>query len=82
MTPTQTPRFRIEFSKLDPLPADARERLEYYQQFKQIVREGKGKIRAWHQGGAGGREVVQAHTALIDSIPQAGDRDGPVARHL
>lgn len=68
MTPTQTPRFRIEFSKLGPLPADARERLEYYQQFKQIVSEGKDKIRVWHQGGAGGREVVQAHAALIDSV--------------
>ncbi|QPJ61209.1 MAG: [protein-PII] uridylyltransferase [Candidatus Nitronauta litoralis] len=68
MTPTTTSRFRIEFSQLGPLPADARERLEYYQQFKKLVQEGKDKIRNWHHGGAGGREVVQAHTALIDSV--------------
>ncbi len=68
MTQTQTSRFRIDFDQLGPLPADARERLEYYQQFKKLVREGKDKIRNWHHGGAGGREVVQAHTALIDSV--------------
>ncbi len=68
MTQTYTPLFRIDFDRLGPLPDDARNRLEYYQQFKRLIREGKEKIRQWHHGGAGGREVVQAHTALIDSV--------------
>lgn len=33
-----------------------------------MLKEEKEKIRAWHRGGAGGREVIQAHTCLVDEV--------------
>ncbi len=60
--------FRIEFDRLGEMPEDPRERLAYFRRFKAVIRDGKERIRAWHQGGAGGREVVHAHAALIDGV--------------
>ncbi len=31
-----------------------------------MLKKEKTKIQTWHRAGAGGREVVQAHTGLVD----------------
>ena len=68
MTQAGPQPFRLDFDSVGDLPADPRNRLDYFKRFKQVIREGKERIRAWHQGGAGGREVVHAHAALIDGV--------------
>jgi [protein-PII] uridylyltransferase len=59
-------KFGIDFSPVRSIPEDPRERLEFFTAFKSLMRAEKEKIRAWHRGGAGGREVIQAHTCLVD----------------
>lgn len=59
-------QFGADFSTLDKIPENPRERLEYFKRFRAFLRAGQDKIRAWHRQGAGGREVVQAHSGLID----------------
>ena len=31
-----------------------------------ILKDEKEKIKSWHRSGAGGREIIQAHTSLVD----------------
>ena len=59
-------QFSIDFSSVKSVPADPKVRLEYFQRFKALLETGRDQIKAWHRAGAGGREVIQAHTALMD----------------
>jgi [protein-PII] uridylyltransferase len=61
-------KFGIDFSPVHNIPKDPRERLEFFMAFKSLMGDEKEKIRTWHRGGAGGREVIQAHTSLIDAV--------------
>lgn len=61
-------KFGIDFSPVQNIPKDPRERLEFFTAFKSLIKGEKDKIRAWHRSGAGGREVIQAHTCLIDEV--------------
>ncbi len=60
-------KFAIDFSVLPPMPANPRERLPYFSAFKVLLAGEREKLRAWHQAGAGGFEVIQAHTSLVDT---------------
>ncbi len=59
-------QFQLDFRKVTQIPSDPRERLSYFQTFKALFKKERDKIRAWHRSGAGGREIVQAHTGLMD----------------
>ena len=61
-------RLAIDFSQLQNIPADPRQRLPYFQAFKQLLKDEKEKIKSWHRSGAGGREIIQAHTSLVDEV--------------
>jgi [protein-PII] uridylyltransferase len=61
-------RFGLDFSTVGTPPEDAKLRNGYFSAFKELIRREREKIRAWHRSGAGGREVVQAHTGLADEI--------------
>jgi [protein-PII] uridylyltransferase len=61
-------KFGVDFSPVQNIPKDPRERLEFFTAFKSLIKVEKEKIRTWHRGGAGGREVIQAHTCLIDAV--------------
>ncbi|MDA0692701.1 MAG: [protein-PII] uridylyltransferase [Nitrospinae bacterium] len=61
-------KFGIDFRPVQNIPDNPRERLEFFTAFKVLMRDEKEKIRAWHRDGAGGREVIQAHTCLIDAV--------------
>ena len=41
---------------------------KYFSSFKNIIKTEHEKIKLFHRSGAGGREVVQAHTSLADSV--------------
>ncbi len=62
------PSFQVDFGPVAEIPPDPKERLDYFTRFKDLIQKGRQEIRAWHEQGAGGREVVQAHTALIDEV--------------
>ncbi|MEC7641417.1 MAG: [protein-PII] uridylyltransferase [Nitrospinota bacterium] len=67
MNQLETPyQFKIDFSPLENIPADSKERLPYFDLFKGLLKAEKEKIKAWHRSGAGGREVIQTHTGLMD----------------
>ncbi len=59
-------RFGLDFSSLSVLPEDPKDRLEYFTAFRERIRQEQEKIKVWHRNGGGGREVIQAHTGLID----------------
>jgi [protein-PII] uridylyltransferase len=59
-------KFTVDFSVLPPLPEDPRTRLPYFSAFKTLLAGERKKIRAWHLAGAGGFEIIQAHTSLVD----------------
>jgi len=59
-------QFRLDFAALGPIPEDPKVRLDYYRAFQRFLNTERDKIRIWHRQGAGGREVVQAHTGLVD----------------
>lgn len=59
-------QFSIDFSSVKSVPEDPKVRLEYFQRFKALIAAKREQIKAWHRAGAGGREVIQAHTALMD----------------
>ncbi len=59
-------QFRLDFATLGPIPEDPKVRLDYYRAFQRFLGAERDKIRIWHRQGAGGREVVQAHTGLVD----------------
>ncbi|MFQ5451722.1 MAG: [protein-PII] uridylyltransferase, partial [Nitrospinaceae bacterium] len=61
-------RFGIDFSPVREIPENPRDRSSYFSAYKALIKQEQGKIRAWHRGGVGGREVIQAHTALMDEI--------------
>ena len=61
-------KFEIDFSKVREIPADPKERLPFFTAFKTLLKQEKEKIQAWHRQGVGGREVIQAHTSLIDKV--------------
>ncbi len=63
-------RLTIDFSQVQDIPSDPRLRLPYFQIFKKLLRDEKEKIKNWHRSGAGGREIVQAHTSLVDEVIQ------------
>ncbi|CAI2716952.1 [protein-PII] uridylyltransferase [Nitrospina watsonii] len=64
--PTVKFQFGADFSALETIPEDPRERSQYFQRFKSFLNVSRNKIKAWHRQGAGGREVIQAHAGLID----------------
>lgn len=61
-------KFEIDFGPVRQIPADPKERLPFFTAFKSLLKQEKEKIRTWHRRGAGGREVIQAHTSLIDIV--------------
>ena len=61
-------RLEIDFSQVKTIPPDPRERLPYFQAFKKLLTAEKEKIKSWHRSGTGGREIIQAHTSLIDEV--------------
>lgn len=61
-------RLAIDFSQVMNIPADPRQRLPYFQTFKQLLKDEKDKIKSWHRSGTGGREIIQAHTSLVDEV--------------
>jgi [protein-PII] uridylyltransferase len=61
-------RLAIDFKPVQEIPPDPRLRLPYFQTFKKILRDEKEKIKAWHRLGTGGREIIQAHTSLVDEV--------------
>ena len=61
-------KFEVDFSPVREIPEDPKERLPFFTAFKRILKQEKEKIQAWHRQGAGGREVIQAHTSLIDEV--------------
>ncbi len=63
-------RLTIDFSQVQDIPPDPRQRLPYFQAFKKLLEDEKGKIKSWHRSGAGGREIIQAHTNLVDKVIQ------------
>ena len=63
-------RLAIDFSQVQDIPSDPRKRLPYFQAFKKLLWTEKEKIKRWHRSGAGGREIIQAHTSLVDKVIQ------------
>ncbi|MZH02136.1 MAG: [protein-PII] uridylyltransferase [Nitrospinae bacterium] len=61
-------RLAIDFSPVKDIPADPKKRLPYFQTFKQLLKDEKEKIKSWHRSGSGGREIIQAHTSLVDEV--------------
>lgn len=61
-------RLAIDFSQVQDIPSDPKQRLPYFQAFQQLLRDEKEKIKSWHRSGTGGREIIQAHTSLIDEV--------------
>ena len=61
-------KFEIDFSQVRETPADPKQRLPFFTAFKTLLIQEKEKIQAWHRQGVGGREVIQAHTSLIDKV--------------
>jgi [protein-PII] uridylyltransferase len=61
-------QFDIDFSPVRQIPADPKVRLDYFHKFKDLIQQEHEKIKGWHRAGAGGREVIQALTGLIDEV--------------
>jgi [protein-PII] uridylyltransferase len=57
-----------DFSEVLEIPADPKARLPFFTACRTLLKQEKEKIQTWHRQGAGGREVVQAHTSLIDKL--------------
>ena len=60
--------FGIDFSNVSPIPDNPAGLLKYKTDFKELIKTEQKKIKLFHRSGAGGREVIQAHTSLIDSV--------------
>ena len=60
--------FGIDFNKIPPIPDSPAELTKYLSAFKNLLKIEQDKIKRFHRSGAGGREVVQAHTSCIDSV--------------
>ena len=63
-------QFGLDFSKIQNIPPDPKERLPYFNAFKEFLALEREKIKSWHRMGMGGREIIQAHTGLIDASIQ------------
>ncbi len=63
-------RLAIDFHQVQNVPADPKQRLPYFQTFKKLLKDEKAEIKSWHRSGAGGREIIQAHTSLVDKVIQ------------
>ncbi|MCH8157222.1 MAG: nucleotidyltransferase domain-containing protein, partial [Nitrospinae bacterium] len=61
-------QFGIDFSTVPSIPENAADLPAYYTSFKNLLKLERDKIKQFHRAGAGGREVVQAHTSLIDAV--------------
>ncbi len=59
-------QFKLDFREVANVPPDPRNRLSYFQTFKALLKNEREKIKNWHRSGVGGREIVQAHTGLMD----------------
>ena len=68
ITPSHDFRLMIDFSRVQNIPEDARKRLPYFSVFKELIQIEKEKIKSWHRSGAGGREVIQSQTSLVDEV--------------
>jgi len=68
ITPTNDYRLAMDFSTVESIPEDPRKRLTYFHSFKKLIQIEKSRIKGWHRSGAGGREVIQAQTSLIDEV--------------
>ena len=60
--------FGINFGTVPPIPDNPTELTKYHAGFKDLIKVERDKIKQFHRSGAGGREVVQAHTSLVDSV--------------
>ena len=67
-TLTNDYRLAMDFTTLESIPEDPRKRLTYFQSFKGLIQIEKEKIKDWHRSGAGGWEVIQSQTNLIDEV--------------
>ncbi len=61
-------KFGIDFTLVKTIPEDPRDRLEYFNAFKVLLKNEREKIKAFHRSETGGREVVQANTCLVDEV--------------
>ena len=61
-------QFDLDFSSVRQIPSDPKVRLDYFRKFKSLIQKEQEKIKTWHRTGAGGREVIQALTGLIDEV--------------
>lgn len=61
-------QFDLDFSSVQQIPSDPKVRLDYFRRFKNLIQEDHEKIKEWHRAGAGGREIIQALTGLIDEV--------------
>ena len=67
-TLTKDYRLAMDFNTVESIPEDPRKRLTYFHSFKELIQIEKAKIKDWHRSGAGGWEVIQAQTSLIDEV--------------
>ena len=67
-TLTNDYRLAMDFNTVESIPEDPRKRLTYFHSFKKLIQIEKAKIKGWHRSGAGGWEVIQAQTSLIDEV--------------
>jgi len=61
-------KFGIDFTSVWEIPKDPKARLPFFTAFKALLKQEKEKIQARHRRGVGGREIIQAHTSLIDAV--------------
>ena len=60
--------FGIDFSIIPSISDNLAELTKTIFVLKTLIKTEQDKIKNFHRSGAGGREVVQAHTSLIDSV--------------
>ena len=61
-------QFDLDFSSVRQIPEDPKVRLDYFHKLKDLIQQEHEKIKNWHRSGAGGREVIQALTGLMDEV--------------
>ena len=58
----------IDFSIIPSISDNLAELTKPISVLKNLIKIEQDKIKQFHRSGAGGREVVQVHTSLIDSV--------------